>query len=46
MSGTTVETTIRVMSRWLKKGIVSEEDGRLVLPSLEALREIEERGAL
>lgn len=45
MSGTTVETTIRVLSRWLKKGLVSEEDGRLIVHSVEALRELEETGA-
>jgi len=41
MSGTTVETTIRVLSRWLQKGLVSDEGGRLVVHSIEALREIE-----
>ena len=44
MSGTTVETTIRVLSRWLKKGLVSEEGGRLIVHSVEALRELEEAG--
>jgi len=44
MTGTTVETTIRVVSRWLKKGIVEEEGGRLIVPSVEVLREMEERG--
>jgi CRP/FNR family transcriptional regulator len=42
MSGTTVETTIRVVSRWLKKGILSEEDGRLIVQSVEVLRELAE----
>ena len=42
MTGTTVETTIRVVSRWLKKGILSEEDGRLIVPSVEVLRELAE----
>ncbi|HEY7540450.1 MAG TPA: Crp/Fnr family transcriptional regulator [Methylomirabilota bacterium] len=40
-SGTTVETTIRVLSRWLQKGLVGDEDGRLVVHAVEALREIE-----
>jgi len=42
MTGTTVETTIRVLSRWLKKGIVEEEGGRLIVPSVEVLRNLEE----
>jgi len=41
MSGTTVESTIRVLSRWLQKGLVSDEGGRLVVHAVEALREIE-----
>ena len=45
MSGTTVETTIRVLGRWLRKGLVSEEDGRLIVHSVEALRELEEAGS-
>ena len=45
MSGTTVETTIHVLSRWLEKGLVREEDGRLVVPSLEVLRELQESKA-
>lgn len=45
MTGTTVETTIRIVSRWLKKGIVEEEDGRLIVPSVEVLRELEDPGA-
>ncbi len=32
MSGTTVETTIRVVSRWLKEGRVREEEGHLLVP--------------
>jgi len=39
MTGTTVETTIRIVSRWLKEGLVADEDGRLVLRDPEALRE-------
>jgi CRP-like cAMP-binding protein len=38
MSGTTVETTIRILSRWLKDELVRDEDGRLVLTDAEALR--------
>ena len=46
MCGTTVETTIRVMSRWIRKGIVIDEDGRLIVASLDTLREIENTGSL
>jgi CRP-like cAMP-binding protein len=38
MSGTTVETAIRVVSQWLRDGLVRDEDGRLVLTDLGALR--------
>ena len=38
MTGTTVETAIRVVSRWLKEGIVLDDGSRLVLTDLEALR--------
>ena len=44
MTGTTVETTIRVLSRWLKDGLVREHDNHLVVPSVDALRELA-RGA-
>jgi hypothetical protein len=44
MTGTTVETTIRIVSRWLKKGIVEEDGGRLIVPSVDVLRELEDRG--
>jgi CRP/FNR family transcriptional regulator len=40
MTGTTVETTIRVVSRWLKERTVVEENGRLVLRDLATLREL------
>jgi len=40
MTGTTVETAIRVMSRWLKAGLVLDEGGRLVIANGPALREI------
>lgn len=39
MTGTTVETTIRVVSRWLRDGLVGDDGGRLVLKDVEALRE-------
>lgn len=42
MTGTTVETTIRVVSRWLKDGLVTEEASCLVLTNLEALHELAE----
>jgi hypothetical protein len=31
MTGTTVETTIRIVSRWQKDRLVSDAGGRLVL---------------
>jgi CRP/FNR family transcriptional regulator len=39
MTGTTVETTIRIVSRWLKDGLLLDQGGRLVLRDLPALRE-------
>jgi CRP/FNR family transcriptional regulator, nitrogen oxide reductase regulator len=42
MTGTTVETTIRILRRWLEDGLVREDGGRLVVPSPEALRELSE----
>lgn len=38
MAGTTVETTIRVVSRWVKEGLVLDDGGRLVLRKPEAFR--------
>lgn len=38
MAGTTVETTIRVLSRWGRDGLLADEDGRLLLRDLHALR--------
>lgn len=38
MAGTTVETTIRIVSRWLKEGVLREEESRLVLSDVDALR--------
>jgi CRP-like cAMP-binding protein len=44
MTGTTVETTIRIVSRWIREGLVEDTGGRLVLPSLDGLRERAEGG--
>jgi CRP-like cAMP-binding protein len=38
MIGTTVETTIRIVSRWQKDRLVRDDDGRLLLADPEALR--------
>lgn len=38
MTGTTVETAIRVVSRWMKDGLVVDDGGHLVLEDVEALR--------
>jgi len=38
MAGTTVETAIRVLSRWIKEGLVVDDRGRLVLKKPAALR--------
>jgi CRP-like cAMP-binding protein len=38
MTGTTVETTIRVIGRWLKEELLQDVGGRLVLADLDALR--------
>jgi CRP/FNR family transcriptional regulator len=42
MAGTTVETTIRIVSRWLKDRVLEEENGRFVLRDLDALRGLAE----
>jgi CRP/FNR family transcriptional regulator len=42
MSGTTVETAIRVLSRWLKEGLLTGDGGRLVVGDLEDLRALAE----
>ena len=39
MTGTTVETAIRVVSRWLKEGLVAEDGNRLVIPDVSSLRD-------
>lgn len=38
MAGTTVETTVRIFSRWLKEGLLLDDGSRLVLKDVEALR--------
>jgi CRP/FNR family transcriptional regulator, nitrogen oxide reductase regulator len=40
MTGTTVETTIRIVSRWLKARVLVEEGDHLVVKNLETLREL------
>jgi CRP/FNR family transcriptional regulator len=45
MTGTTVETAIRIVSRWLRDELVTEKDGRLVLRDVDALRELADGGA-
>ncbi len=42
MIGTTVESTIRVMSRWGREGVLVTETGRFLIPSGDALRAIAE----
>lgn len=44
MTGTTVETTIRVVGRWVKNRTVGEEGGRLVLHDVATLRRLAEGG--
>lgn len=44
MSGTTVETAIRVVSRWLREGLVEDAGERLVLKDLDALQARAEGG--
>lgn len=44
IAGTTVETAIRVLSRWRRRGIVLTIDGRLVVSDLEALEDVAEAG--
>jgi CRP-like cAMP-binding protein len=45
MTGTTVETAIRIVSRWLKDGLVHDEGGQLWIADVEALRVLAEREA-
>jgi len=42
MTGTTVETTIRVVSRWLRDRLVADDGGHLVLRDVAALRALAE----
>jgi CRP/FNR family transcriptional regulator len=42
MTGTTVETAIRVVSRWMRDDLVVDEGGRFVLHDVEALRDLAE----
>lgn len=44
MTGTTVETAIRVVSRWIKDGLVADDGGHLVLRDVERLRALTEGG--
>jgi CRP-like cAMP-binding protein len=39
MTGTTVETAIRVLGRWQRDGVLHDEGGHLMIPDLEVLRE-------
>ena len=39
MTGTTVETAIRVLGRWQRDGLLDDEDGRLVVTDEAGLRE-------
>jgi CRP-like cAMP-binding protein len=45
MSGTTVETAIRVVSRWLRDALVEDRGGRLLVRDRDALRELAEGAA-
>ena len=45
MCGTTVETAIRVMSRWLRDEVVEDRGGRLVVRDRDALRGLAEGDA-
>jgi CRP/FNR family transcriptional regulator, nitrogen oxide reductase regulator len=38
MTGTTVETTIRILRRWTRDGILADDRERLVVSDLRALR--------
>ena len=42
MTGTTVETTIRIVGRWLKDGLLQDEEGHFVLKDLDALTALAE----
>ena len=38
MVGTTVETAIRVMSRFKKSGLIADKNGRIAIKDLEAMK--------
>jgi CRP/FNR family transcriptional regulator, nitrogen oxide reductase regulator len=42
MTGTTVETAIRVLGRWQRDGVIADEDGHLVVADIDALRDLVE----
>jgi len=42
MTGTTVETTIRILRRWTRDGLVADERERLVIRDVDALRALTE----
>lgn len=42
MTGTTVETTIRILSRWLRDGLLVDDGGRLVLTDRAGLTSLAE----
>jgi CRP-like cAMP-binding protein len=45
MTGTTVETAIRILSRWLREGLIEEAGDRLVLTDREGLSTLAEGAA-
>jgi len=45
MTGTTVETAIRILSRWIRDGLLADDGGRLVLTDLDGLGALAEGGA-
>ncbi len=42
MTGTTVETAIRIVSRWSRDGLLRDQGGRLLLRDLDGLRALAE----
>ncbi len=42
MTGTTVETAIRILSRWHRDGVLDDDGGRLVLTDREGLSALAE----
>lgn len=44
MAGTTVESAIRVLSRWRRGGVVMTRNGHLVVTDIDALTEVAESG--